>query len=170
MNLKKLLKEYSPADIADAMVLPVKLTAKQQQEASRQLVERRAAMTSEEKLQLDLMRLKLRLEDYITGDTYNPEFTFGYFLEQYLLLINKKKKEFAKEIQIHETVLSNMINKRREPNEAIIIRLELHSNNAIPAIDWFKLVEKEKEHIILTDTTLRKRESQYVTGRLMIPA
>jgi hypothetical protein len=63
-----------------------------------------------------------------------------------------------------------MINKRREPNEAIIIRLELHSNNAIPAIDWFKLVEKEKEHIILTDTTLRKRESQYVTGRLMIPA
>ena len=125
-------------------------------------------MTGEEQLQLKLMQLKFRLEDYIKGEQYDPEFTFGYFLEQYLLLNNKKKKEFAGDIQIHETLLSQIIKNRREPNNSFIIRLELHSNNMIPAIDWFKLIEKRKEHILRTDIALRKRESQYVTGKLRL--
>jgi hypothetical protein len=172
MSLKKTLNEYTPAEIADALVLPVKLTAKQKQEAQRQLAEhrakRKAEMTGEEKLQLELMQLKFRLEDYIKGDQYDPEFTFGYFLEQYLQLNKKKKKEFARDIQIHETLLSQIIKNRREPNNSFIIRLELHSNNAIPAIDWLKLIEKEKEHTLRTDVALRKRESQYVIGKLQL--
>ena len=48
-----------------------------------------------------------------------------------------------------------------------MILLELHSNNIIPAIDWFKLLEKEKGHQIKTDASLRKRESQYVSGKLL---
>ena len=172
MSLKKTLNQYTPIEIADALVLPVKLTKKQKQEADRQLAEhrvkRKAEMTGEEQLQLKLMQLKFRLEDYIKGEQYDPEFTFGYFLEQYLQLNNKKKKEFAGDIQIHETLLSQIIKNRREPNNSFIIRLELHSNNVIPAIDWFKLIEKGKEHILKTDTALRKRESQYVTRRLQL--
>ena len=172
MSNKKIFNEYTPAEIAGALVLPVKLTVKQRQGADKQLAEhrakRRAGMTTEEKLLSKLMQLKFRLEDYIKGDQYNPEFTFGYFLEQYLQLSNKKKKEFAADIQIHETLLSQIIKNRREANNSFIIRLELHSNNVIPAIDWFKLIEKEKEYTIRTDNTLRKRESQYVTGKLQL--
>jgi hypothetical protein len=172
MSIKKILNKYTPAEIAEAFVLPVKLTAKQKQEADRQLAEHRAKraseMPEEEKLQLQLMQLKFQLEEYVSSDRYDPGFTFGYFLEQYLQLNKKKKKEFEAVIQVHETLLSQIIKNHREPNNSFIIRLELHSNNVIPAIDWFKLIEKEKEYIIRTDITLRKKESQFVTGRLSL--
>ncbi len=171
MSLKR-LKNYTTEDIADAMVLPVTLTSKQRKEADRQLSEhramRRTEMTEEEKLHFKLFRLKFQLEDYLKEDQYNPQFTFGYFLEQYLQLTNRKKKEFAGDIQIHETLLSSILKNRREPNESFMIRLELHSNNMIPAIDWFKLLEKEKGHQINTNRSLRDKESRFVTHSLQL--
>jgi hypothetical protein len=170
MSLKRVFKEYTPEEIADAMILPVKLTLKQKKEADRQLAEhrekRRLEMTEDERLRFKLLQLKNQLEDYIKADQYNPQFTFGYFLEQYLQLTNKKKKEFAKDIQIHETLLSQIIKNRREPSNSIMIRLELHSNNTIPAIDWFRLLEKEKGHQISTNRSLRDKESSFVTHSL----
>ena len=81
----------------------------------------------------------------------------------------KKKKGFAQEIQIHETLLSHLINNAQgEPNDSIIIRLELHSNKIIPAIYWYKLAEKAKEHQIRTDDSLREKESPFVTHRLQL--
>lgn len=172
MSIKKTFEQYTPEEIADAFILPVKLSAKQKQEADRQLAahreKRRAEMTGAEKLNIKLMQLKFQLEDYIKRDDYNPEFTFGYFLEQYLLLTNRKKKEFALDIQIHETQLSQMLKNRREPSESIMIRLELHSNNTIPAIDWFKLLEKEKGHQLKTNRSLRDKESGYITRSLQL--
>jgi len=88
------------------------------------------------------------LETYLKQDDFDTTLTFGHFLNRYLKVINRKKKEFAEEIQIHETLLSHLINDRREPNENIVVRLELHSNNVIPAVYWYKLAEKEKEHHI----------------------
>ncbi len=168
------MQELTPEEIADAYILPAKLSAKERKEIDTALAEhrkgRRAAMTDIEKLHMNLLQLKFQLEDYIKGDRYNPEYTFGHFLERYLQLINRKKKEFAKEIQVHETLLSHLISNRREPNESIMIRLELHSGNAIPAIDWFKLVEKEKEYVLKTDNSLREKEQEYVTHRLSVPA
>jgi len=170
MSIKKLFEQYTPEELVESFIFPVKLTAKQQKEADKQLSEhlakRRAEMTEPEKLNLRLFRLKFQLEDYINGEHYNPEFTFGYFLEQYLQLTNRKKKEFASDIQIHETQLSQMLKDRREPNNSIMVRLELHSNNVIPAIYWFKLLEKEKAYQLKTDKSLRDYESQYVTHSL----
>lgn len=172
MSIKKIFEQHTPEEIAEAFVFPVKLTAKQRMEADKQLAEhraqRRAEMTEAEKLNIKLLQLKFRLEDYIKGDQYNPQYTFGYFLEQYLQLTNRKKKEFAKDIQIHETQLSQMLKDRRDPNDSIMIRLELHSNNTIPAIDWFKLLEKEKGHQLKTDRSLRDKESKYVTHSLQL--
>lgn len=172
MSIKKIFEKYTPEEIAEAFVLPAKLTAKQQDEASKQLAEhrenRRATMTEAEKLQFKLLQLKFQLEDYIKSEQYNPHFTFGYFLEQYLQLTNRKKKEFAMDIQIHETQLSQMLKNRRDPNDSIMVRLELHSNNVIPAIDWFKLLEKEKGHQLKTNRLLRDKESRYVTHSLQL--
>jgi len=57
MSIKKIFQEYTPEEIADAFVLPVKLSPKQKQEADRQLAEhrtkRRAEMTEEEKQHLN---------------------------------------------------------------------------------------------------------------------
>ena len=172
MSIKKIFQQYTLEEIADAFIFPVTLTARQQQEADKQLAghraKRRAEMTEAEKLNLKLLQLKFRIEDYINGEEYKPQFTFGYFLEQYLQITNLKKKEFAMDIQIHETQLSQVLKNRREPNDSMMIRLELHSNNIIPAIDWFKLLEKEKGHQIKTDISLREKESRYVTRSLQL--
>jgi len=172
MSMKKLLEQYTTEEIAEAVVLPVKFTPQQQQDANRDLAEARrksqSEMTEDQKLYAKLLQLRFQLEDYIDSNEYKSEFTFGYFLDLYLNVIGKKRKEFAAEIQIHETLLSHLVNNRREPADHIIIRLELHSNNHIPALSWFKLLEKEKEHLISTDMVMRKREKQFVSATLPV--
>lgn len=171
MSYKKLLKQYTPEELAESFVFPVKYTAKQQKEADRALAEARqksqAAMTEDQKIELDLCQLRFQLESYLK-ESYNPALNFGHFLERYLKILNIKKKEFAQEIQIHETLLSHLINNHREPNNSIIIRLELHSNKIIPAIYWYKLAEKAKEHQIRTDNSLRDKERPFVTHSLQL--
>jgi len=56
----------------------------------------------------------------------------------------------------------------RMPPEYIAVRLEIHSNNAIPATYWFKLVEKQKEFELKTDKELRRRETKFVHRRLAV--
>jgi hypothetical protein len=171
MSYKKLLKQYTPEELAESFVFPVKYTPKQQKAADRVLDEARqksqSAMTEEQKTELGLYQLRFQLESYLK-ESYDPALNFGHFLDCYLTIIHKKKKDFAKEIQVHETLLSHLINNRREPNDSILIRLELHSNKIIPAITWYKLAEKEKEHQIKTDKSLRDRESKYVTHSLQL--
>jgi plasmid maintenance system antidote protein VapI len=172
MILKKIRTQYTDEEIVSSFVLPVKLTDTQKEEASKQIAEhrakRRASGSADTQLKVKLMQLKLRLENYIYSDQYDPKCTFGNFLSQYLLIVNKKHKDFADDIKIHETLLSNIIKNRREPSQFIFIRLELHSNNTIPALYWYKLIEKETEHQLKTDAALRKKESQYVTSKLQL--
>jgi len=169
MSLKKLLKEYTLEEIAESLMIPAKLTVKQQEQANKDLAAARkisqAKMTEDDILKARLYQLRFQLEDYLKG-AYDPALNFGHFLERYLKILNIKKKEFANEIQIHETLLSHLISNRREPNESIIIRLELHSNKIIPAIYWYKLAEKGKEYHIRTDNSLRVKESAFVTHSL----
>lgn len=173
MSLKRLLKEYTLEEIAESIMIPAKLTAKQKKESDLALAEARkksqAAMTEDDILKSRLYQLRFQLEDYLKG-AYDPALNFGDFLERYLEIIHKKKKEFAQEIQVHETLLSHLINNRREPNDSIIIRLELHSNKVIPAIYWYKLAEKAKEHQIRTDNSLRDKERPFVTHSLQLSA
>jgi len=171
MSYKKLLKQYTPEELVESFVFPVKYTAKQQEQANKDLAAARkisqAKMTEDDILKARLYQLRFQLEDYLKKD-YDPAMNFGHFLDRYLKVLNKRKKEFAAEIQIHETLLSHLISNRREPNDSVIIRLELHSNSIIPAIDWYKLAEKEKEHQIRTDGSLREKESPFVTHNLKL--
>ena len=47
-----------------------------------------------------------------------------------------------------------------------VIRLELHSNNNIPAITWYRLLEKDKEYQLMSNLRLRKEESKHVKRKL----
>src|SRR5882757_6152698 len=102
MSIPKLIQQYTPEEIADALVVPVKLAIKQQKEADRELIEARkrsqSKLTEEQKLYAGLLQLRFKLEDYLNEARYDPSLTFGYFLELYLKLTHKKNKEFAKEI------------------------------------------------------------------------
>jgi plasmid maintenance system antidote protein VapI len=172
MDVKRIEQKYSKKEIAESFVLPVGLTASQKKEAALTLKEARqkmqAEMTEEQVLSAKILQFKFQVEDYILREEFNPEFTFGHFLSAYVSLQNKKRKEFAREIHINETELSQLINHHRSPNDNIIIRLEIHSNNSIPAVTWYKLIQKEKEYEIRTNKLMRQRERKYVTNKLPV--
>jgi hypothetical protein len=173
MSYKKLLQEHSPKDLAESFVFPVKLSAKQQKAADLQLAEAREKarenMTDAEKLTSRLMGLKFRMEGYYRVEKPNSEYSFGYFLKLYIELLDMKRWGFAEQIGIDETLLRQLINQRRTPPEYIPIRLELHSNNSIPAEYWFRVIEKDREGaMLLNKAAMREKEMKYVTGGISV--
>ncbi|MHA4806981.1 hypothetical protein ACX0G9_02680 [Flavitalea flava] len=173
MSYKKLLQEHSPEELAESFIFPVKLSAKQQKAADLQLAEARLKtqekMTDAERLTGKLMGLKFRMEDHFRAEKPNNEYSFGYFLKLYIQLLNKKRRGFADEISIDETLLSQLINQHRAPPEYISIRLELHSNKSIPAEYWFRVIEKDREAaMLLNKAAMRKKEMKYVTGGISV--
>lgn len=172
MSTKKKIGQFTDDDVVESFVVPGKLNAKQKEVAKFQLQVAReksqAEITPNDRLILKLMQLKFQIEDYLNNNNFNPKFTFGYFLREYVGVLGKKRKIFAREIDIDETELSQLINRHRFPNDNIIVRLEIHSNNSISAVTWFKLVEREKEHTLRTNKALRQRERAFVTNKLSV--
>ncbi|SDE65233.1 hypothetical protein SAMN05216464_108100 [Mucilaginibacter pineti] len=119
-----------------------------------------------EKIFSKLLQLKFQLEDYIGSNDYKESLNFGYFLNEYVSRQDKKDKEFASEVDVTPAVLSQYINNHRKPKDEFVIRLELHSNGMIPALSWFKLVQKDKEHEIKTNSDWRRDESKHVKNRI----
>lgn len=159
-------KNHTQKELAEALVFPVTLSSAQRKEAAEQLAvsrkELQHEMTEMDQLTLRLLQLKFQLEDYIESKKYDPEQHFGSFLKRYIDILGVKRKAFAKDISIDETMLSQFINRHRTPPDYIIIRLELHSNSIIPAYYWYRLVEKHLEFRIKSDKTLRKKEQGFV--------
>lgn len=173
MSVKKIMKEMTPEEIVENFVLPVKLTKKQQLEASKQLAESRKRYqeqidTKRNYLKANLLQLRFQLQDYVKSEHYDSNKRFGNFLKSYLIVINKKSNEFAHEINIHETLVSQLINNHRDPNEGIMVRLEIHSNNTIPAHYWYMLVQKDRINLLKTDKALRKREKKFVKNKVKV--
>lgn len=172
MKKIKLTDKYADKELAESFVFRNKLTATQKAESDLVLAEKRKeiqdSVTSKQVLLSRLLQLKYQIEDYLENSDYNTSLSFGYFLRSYLKTLNKKNKEFADDIDIAETELSQILNKHRNPSEKVIIRLELHSNKILPAIIWYRLIEKEKEHEILTNSDLRAKEKNHVRNMVAI--
>jgi len=166
--MKKLNKKYTDSELAESFIFRSKITAKQKFEADKQLNEalaRQKEKTSEkEKLYASLMQMRFQMEDYVSSNSYNEQLSFSYFLRRYIKLRYKANKQFAMDINIEATELSLILNNHRLPSEKTIVRLELHS--AIPAVVWYKLVEKQKVYELTTDKSLREKEIKHVRNRL----
>jgi hypothetical protein len=108
------------------------------------------------------LQLKYIIEDYVKSNSYKSTYTFSYFLKEYIHSINKKNTEFSKEISLHVTKLSRLLNNKEVPNDKILVRLELHSNNIIQAVSWYGLLEKQKELALIHDDQLRRSEKKKV--------
>jgi plasmid maintenance system antidote protein VapI len=169
-NYKELEKQYSPSELAESFVFPGATNEKQREgqlQAFREFRKGAAAkLTEKDKLILVLLQLKFQMEDYILKEPFSSTYHFGFFLKEYISRLNKRNKDFAEEISIDPTELSLIINRHRPPTEKLIIRLEIHSNKNFPAVLWFRLMEKEREHELMHDTELRSKESKHVKHKL----
>jgi plasmid maintenance system antidote protein VapI len=170
MRAKKLETKYTSKELAESFVFRNRLTPKQKNEANLQLNEIRKRIrekaTSEQLLLSRVLQLKYQMEDYANNSPFDINRSFGFFLREYIKALDRKNKDFAREIDIDESELSQILNRHRKPSDKLIIRLEIHSNETIPALTWYRLLEKEKEHEISTDFQLRKKEKNHVKNKL----
>lgn len=167
---KELEKKYTPEEIAEAFVFPMSADPEERKEmlsAFKDIRKKYAERQSEEdKLISKLLQLRFLMEDYLKGDNLREEFYFGFFLKEYITRLEKKNKDFANEINVDPTELSQIINKHRKPTDKIIYRLELHSNRNFPAIMWFRLLEKEREYELMHNNNIVESEKQNVSEHL----
>jgi len=109
-----------------------------------------------------LLQLRFLIEDYLETETFNKNYYFGFFLKEYIIRLEKKNNQFAEEINVNPTELSQIINKHRKPTEKLIFRLEIHSNRNFPALMWFKLLEKERAYELKHNKEIIDSEKKHV--------
>ena len=171
MKANKLNSKYTPEEQADSFVFRAKLTPAQSKEAADQLRLARKKIqeqrTEGQVLYARVKQLQFQMEDYAKSEKYSKELSFAYFLRKYIKLRYNIQKNFARDIKVPETELSSILNNGRPPGKKMIVRLELHSNKAIPAVSWYRLWEKEKEYELKTDEKIREEEDKNVNNRLV---
>ena len=169
-SYKEIEKKYAPEDIAESLVFP---GTKDPKEREAQLTEFRKyrkklsdKQSEKSKLISQLLQLKFLIEDYIISDTFNKNYYFGYFLKEYITRLEKKNNQFADEIDVKPTELSQVINKNRKPTEKLIFRLEIHSNKNFPALMWFRLLEKDRAYELKHNKEIIESERKHVKEKL----
>lgn len=169
---KRKVKTITDNELAESLVFPVSLTEKQRQAdtlAIQKLREESAIKSSNEtRLTLQLLQLKFKIEEYLKKSTHEEQLSFGYFLRAYVDLVSHKQKEFATAIDIKPAELSQIINSHRKPPYGFVIRLEIHSNKAISALHWNRILEKENEYALINDKQIWREQRKHVKSRLRI--
>ncbi len=166
------LEKLTPEEIVDGFVPPVELNATERKAADIQLIEaRRQLSTAPSDSQLryvQLLQIWFDLEDCLAQPEFDPEKTFGYFLKLYVAIYPRSKKELARELGIHKSLLSQWLADTRNPSSAQLVRLEIHAQAQIPAVAWLKLLAKHEENALRTNGALREQERGNVKNQLEI--
>src|ERR1700722_7845803 len=161
---RKLNGRVTQAELDGDVFIGVELSPAEKKEAARELAEYRAStkLTEEVRVGLIQIHIRSRIDEYLEKKKYDPAMSFGYFLKEYVDKLKMKRKDFAEDIGIDESLLSQLINGHRLPPDYLLIRLEIQSNKRISAWHWYKLVAMEKEYYIKTDKEIREKQRKYV--------
>jgi plasmid maintenance system antidote protein VapI len=169
-SLKDIEKEYTPKEIAESFVFPGPKGARERESLLGAFRQHRKKVSGKQsgttKLISQLLQLKYLIEDYLRSEKFNRDFSFAFFLKEYITRLEKKNNQFASEIDIDPTELSQVINKHRKPTEKLIIRLEIHSNRNFPAVMWFRLLEKDRAYELKHNKELIESEKKHVKETL----
>lgn len=167
---QKLRKQFSDEEIAGANMIPADLT-QAEEEANREELrrirfERLKNMTEDQKIYSDVLRLRFEIESYLNFNRFDESKTFGIVLSEYIRAVRKTKKDFASDIGLHYSRLSRILKDKESPNVELIYRLEKHSGNLIPAVDWWKVMIKKLEYELITNELKRQEEGRKVQNPL----
>lgn len=167
---KELQKTLTMEEIAEGYMIPRVLSPEERKKGDEEFLKIRLEMrknrTKEQILRSEMMRLKINIEDYLKGTVYKKSFSFGYLLNRYIQILEKKKDDFAKDIDINVNQLNRVINEKEVPEIGIMYRLEKHSNGRIPALYWWKILAREIENTIDKNEAKRQEESKKVSNAL----
>ncbi|MBO9660806.1 MAG: hypothetical protein J7527_18435 [Chitinophagaceae bacterium] len=167
---KEVKKKYTDKEIAESLVFPSTASKKEREmmlgEFSKFRQQAASKQTQKEKTISSLLQLKFLIEDHIASDAFDESLHFGHFLKEYILRLEKKNKEFAAEIDVDPTELSQVINRHRKPTDKLIYRLDIHSNKNFPATMWFRMLEKERVYELTHNPGIIDKEKKHVKVRL----
>ncbi len=172
---KELSKLYTDEEIVESFVFnDDSLTEEEEREAVKEFreirLERLKNMSESEILLGNLMKLKLRIIDYLKTNIFSESYSFSSQLKLYSKIINRTNKEFADDLDVHPTKFSRIINGRENPNIELMYRLEEHSSGEIPAHHWWRLYSLELEYKIKTDLEKKIEESKKVKNPIQLRA
>ncbi len=163
---EELKKQYTDEEIADFAMIPSELSEEEKQKSKEEFLklrmERRASMSQKDKLLSALLSIKYQIKNYVKADDFKPSNSFGNFLQRYMKTVERKQKDFAEDINLHPSRLNRILKGKEKIGVKIAYRLEEHSGNIIPAIFWWKLMQKEIEEEILTEKEVRELEKKKV--------
>lgn len=163
-------KKLKSEEIAEGLVFPGPTDKREREsilEDFRQIRKELAAKQSEDSKQINrLLQLKFIIEDYLQSNELKKDFFFGFFLKEYIVCLELKNVDFAKEIKVNPTELSQVIRRRRKPSDRLIYRLDIHSNRNFPATTWFGILEKERAYDLVHDKSIIENEKKFVKRKL----
>lgn len=163
---KNLEKIYSAEEMAENFYVQKEMTKSEQQSAHEEIWKIRqkllSEMSSEDKIYSELLRIKYQIKNYVEKEGYISNQSVSTFLKDYMKVLGKKQKDLSIDLDIHKTRLSRILNNRERISLQLAYRLEIHSGDLIPAILWWKLVQKEIEEEIKADKDERKKERKKV--------
>ncbi len=156
------------------------LTNEQREEEKSALLKAREARfrirPAHEIREAKLMQLRYQMEEYLNKPESNPGPRFPEFLRIYVDTLHKKRKEFAADLSIKPIILSQVLNRHREPQEVFLQRLILHSANTYQHIGkirkdlWLKVYYQDKlNHFLSTQDKVQESQAKYVTNRRLDP-
>lgn len=168
---RKLKESLTDEEIADAAVIPADLTESERKEAEEEIksvrLQQLRTMSEHDRMVADVMRLRFRMENYVKLEPFSYDYTFGSYLQEYVRILKKDRKEIADDLAIHYTKLSRILNDKEEPATALCYRLDEYSGHLISADLWWKLMIKKLEFKVLQDENAKKLEAQKVKNSLI---
>jgi plasmid maintenance system antidote protein VapI len=168
---QKLKEQYSEDEIAESYMIPETGTVKEdetQYAISKYREERLNQMSDHEKVVSKIISLKFQIVEYVKEQSFSFQKTFGSFLLEYIEALGRSRKEISKELDLHYTKLSRIINDREEPSIELCYRLEKHSGELINVLNWWQLIKKKEEFILSQNIELKREEQKKVSNSLTI--
>jgi plasmid maintenance system antidote protein VapI len=157
-------KEYTLKDLAESYVFPDVVTGQDRDDILHAFREfrKQKSESAESKSKNRLLQLKFLMEDYLVSSKFEEQYDFGFFLHQYINCLEMKYTDFARDIDVGVSTISQIIGKHRKPTDKIILRLHIHSNRNFPVSLWYRLLEKERINELEKDKSILEEESKYV--------
>ena len=163
---KDLKKKYSKKELAENFYVSKQMTPKEKKQSNKEIWNLRKEsleeLSPEDKIYSGLLRLKYQIKNYTDKSFYDESKSVATYLREYMSILNKKQKDLSIDLAIHKTRLSRILNNREKISLQLAYRLEIHSGDLIPAILWWKLVQKKVEKEIREDKKERKKEKRNV--------
>ena len=153
MSKRKIINEGGIIGTGEGLV---NQNSKEFKELQRLIKERSSEQDDFEKIQNQLLSLRFRMESYLNDDNPKELIQAGRFLEEFVDVLNIKKKVFAKYIDYKESNLSGIFKGKRKINTDLAIKFgEIFKVD--PAI-WLHIQSKnELSEIIERDRAKYKK-------------